>query len=137
MRVTTLPLITSACHCRGCQRMSASAYASTAIFPAAGFEVTQGEPVIGGIHGPDAHHFFCPHCLSWLFTRAEAMPQIVNVRPTLFDDATWFAPFIETFTKTKFVWAATGAQHSFEEFPPEEAYEPLIQAFATRNQSSW
>ena len=112
--------------------MSSSAFSLTAIFPADGFEVTEGEPVIGGLHGPDGQHFFCAHCMTWLFTRAKALPQIVNVRPTMFEDTTWFAPFMETFTKTKLSWVVTGALHSFDEFPPVTAYEGLTKAFATR-----
>ncbi len=112
--------------------MSSSAFSLTAIFPAEGFEITEGDPVIGGLHGPDAQHYFCGHCLTWMFTRPAAMPQIVNVRPTMLDDATWFAPFVETFTKTKLPWAHTGAAHSFEEFPAPEAYPALIQEFAAR-----
>jgi hypothetical protein len=130
IRVSKPPLITTACHCRGCQRMSASAFSLTAIFSADAFEVMQGEPVIGGLRGPDAHHFFCPQCMSWMFTRPEPLPQIVNVRPTMFDDHAWFAPFMETYTSAKLPWAVTGARHSFAEQPPIEAYAPLIQEFA-------
>ena len=109
--------------------MSSSAFSLTGIFPSDGFEVARGEPVIGGLHGEDAH-LFCAHCMTWLFTRPKAAPQIVNVRSTMFDDATWSAPFIETFTKTKLPWAITGAAHSFEEFPPMEAFGGLLNAFA-------
>jgi hypothetical protein len=55
----------------------------------------------------------------------------VNVRPTLLDDHAWFSPFMETFTKTKLPWAATGAVQSFEEFPPMDALEELLKAYAT------
>ncbi len=132
IRVTKAPLVATACHCHGCQRMSSSAFSLTAILPADGFEITAGEPVIGGLHGADAQHYFCAHCMTWMFTRPTPMPQIVNVRPTMLDDATWFAPFVETFTKTKLPWVNTGATHSFEEFPPPEAYPALIQEFAAR-----
>jgi hypothetical protein len=130
IRVTKPPLITTACHCRGCQRMSSSAFSLTAIFPVDGFEVTRGEAVIGGLHGPDAPHFFCEYCMTWIFTRPAQAPQVVNVRPTMFDDHDWFAPFAETFTRTKLPWAVTGARHSFDEFPPMEAQEGLLKAFA-------
>jgi hypothetical protein len=113
--------------------MSSSAFSLTAIFLADAFEVTQGDPVLGGIQGPDIHHFFCAHCMTWMFTRPASLPHIVNVRPTMFDNHHWFSPFLETFTKTKLPWATTGAVHSFEEFPPLEAYEPLMQAFAEAN----
>ena len=93
------------------------------------FEVTHGEPVIGGIHGSEAHHFFCAYCMTWMFTRPVLAPKVVNVRPTMFDEHRWFAPYIETYTKTKLPWAVTGAARSFEEFPPMEEYESLIKAF--------
>src|SRR5690242_20124365 len=71
-RVSVAPLLTMACHCRGCQRMSASAYSLSAAIPTQGFTVIQGEPVIGGLHGP-TRHFFCPHCKSWMFTKPEGL----------------------------------------------------------------
>jgi hypothetical protein len=125
IRVTKPPLATSACHCRGCQKMSSSAYSLTAIIPADGFAVTKGEPVIGGLHGPDTHHFFCGHCMTWMFTRPEGMP-FVNVRPTLLDDTAWFRPFMETFTTTKLPFAETGAVRRFAAFPAMEEYEGLV-----------
>jgi len=67
-RIAAPPIITMACHCTGCQRMSASAFSLSAVIPSAAFLVTQGEPVIGGLHGP-SRHFFCPYCMSWMFTR--------------------------------------------------------------------
>jgi hypothetical protein len=130
LRVTGTPLITGVCHCRGCQRMASSAFSLTAIFPADSFELTRGVPVIGGLHGSDVQHFFCEHCMSWMFTRPQALPHIVNVRSTLLDTPPSSAPFMETFRKTKLPWVVTGAPHSFEEFPPVEAYLGLMQAFA-------
>ena len=132
VRVTQASLMTTACHCKGCQRMSSSAFSLTGIFLSDAFEITKGDPVLGGARGPDSHHFFCPQCLTWMFTRPEQLAHIVNVRPTMFDDATWFAPFMETHTKTKLPWAVTGAVHSFAEFPPLEAYEGLMKEFAAR-----
>jgi hypothetical protein len=133
IRVTAAPIMATACHCNGCQRMSSSAFSLTAIFLAAAFEVTKGEPVIGGLRGPETHHFFCPSCLTWMFTRPVPMPQLVNVRPTMFDDRAWFDPFVETYTKAKLPWATTGAVHSFDEFPPMESYDGLMKAFRARN----
>jgi hypothetical protein len=128
-KISAAPLLTMACHCRGCQRMSSSAYSLSAAIPAAAFEVTQGEPVIGGLHGA-TKHYFCGYCMTWMFTRPEVSDAFVNCRPTLLDDASWFSPFIETFTSTRLPFAATGARHSFEEFPPMDAYEELIAEYA-------
>jgi hypothetical protein len=128
IRVSAMPLLTMACHCTGCQRMSSSAYSLSAAIPSSGFEVIQGEPVIGGLHG--AHrHFFCGYCMTWMFTRPDGMDWFVNVRPTMFDDPRWFTPFIETWTREKLPWASTPAAHSFESLPAMEEFEVLTKAY--------
>jgi hypothetical protein len=130
VEITAAPVMTAACHCLGCQRMSASAFSLTAIMPSAAFQVTQGEPVIGGLHGDDLHHYHCPWCKTWMFTRADVMQGFVNVRPSLLEDRAWFSPFIETMTRDKLPWARTPAKHSFEEFPPMEDFATLMREFA-------
>lgn len=130
IEVTAEPLMTAACHCTGCQSMSSSAFSLTAMIPASGFEVTQGEPVIGGLHGPQQHHYFCSYCMTWMFTRIDGVDAFVNVRPSLFDERKWFVPFIETMTKEKLPWAHTPATHSYEGFPSFEDLEKLMTEFA-------
>jgi hypothetical protein len=127
--ISAAPLLTAACHCRGCQKMSASAYSLSAAIPTAGFAVAQGAPVIGGLHGA-TRHYFCPHCKTWMFTRPEGMDDFVNVRPTLLEDASWVVPFIETYTKTRLPGVVTAAKHSYEEFPPFADFGKLIEEFA-------
>lgn len=131
-RVAAGPLITMACHCTGCQRMTSSAFSLSALFAADAFEVTEGEPVIGGLHGDDVRHFFCPHCMSWMFTRPQAVPGFVNVRSVLFDGVEGLEPYAETFTSEKLPWATTPAVVSFEQFPPEGAWGELIGGYAAR-----
>lgn len=111
--------------------MSASAFSLSAAIPTEGFSVLQGEPVIGGLHGP-TRHFFCPYCMSWMFTRPEGLDFFVNLRVTMLDDASWFTPFIETCTVEKLPWATTPAIHSFERFPPPQAYAGLLEEYASR-----
>lgn len=125
LRVTGVPLVTMACHCRGCQRLSASAYSLSSLYPSSAVEVTAGEPVIGGLHGENGQ-YFCPHCLSWLFTRPKALGDLVNVRATMLDDAASYRPFMETYVRDRLPWAATGAVHSFEEFPPRDRFPALL-----------
>ena len=84
-----------------------------------------------GLHG-EAHHHHCPHCKSWMFTRTDGMDFFVNVRPTLLDDPSWYVPFAETQTAEKLPWATTPAVHSYERFPPMEAYGGLMKEFAER-----
>ncbi len=130
IEITARPLMTSACHCTGCQRMSSSAYSLTAMIPSNAFSVTKGEPVVGGLHGPRQHLFFCPGCMTWILTRIEGIDDFVNVRPTMLLDTSWFSPFIETMTKEKLSWATTPATHSYSEFPPMTEYQSLMAEFA-------
>jgi len=127
--VSAGPIMTAACHCLGCQRMSASAFSLTAMVAAEAFAVTEGAPVAGGLRGPELDHRFCPQCLTWMFTRI-AGAGFVNLRPTMFDDVSWFRPFIETCTAERLPWATTPARHRFAGFPPVEMYESLMRAFA-------
>lgn len=129
LRITAAPILTMACHCTGCQRMSSSAFSLSAAIPTDGF-VVEGETVIGGLHGDDAHHHFCAHCMTWMFTRPVGIDWFVNLRPTMLDETAWFSPFIETYTSEKLPWATTPAKHSFEKFPEFSDYEGLTKAFA-------
>ena len=110
--------------------MSSSAFSLTAMIPSSGFNVTEGKPVIGGLHGPQQHHYFCAYCMTWMFTRIEGVDAFVNVQPSLFDDHSWFVPFVETMTKEKLSWAQTPALYHYEAFPPLEDYEKLMGEFA-------
>ena len=128
-RVSGAPLITMACHCKGCQKMSASAFSLSSLYASDAFKVTEGEAVIGGLHG-QPRHFFCAYCMTWMFTRPPGIDFIVNVRPTMLEDTGWYSPFIETYTSEKLAWATTPAVHSYEKFPPMEDYEGLVAAYA-------
>ncbi|MDQ0318391.1 hypothetical protein QO002_000529 [Pararhizobium capsulatum DSM 1112] len=132
LKISKPPILTMACHCTGCQRMSSSAYSLGAAIPTDGFEVTQGEPVIGGLHG-EHKHYFCGHCMSGMFTRPAGMDWFVNLRPTMLDNVSWFSPFIETYTSEKLAFAETGARHAYETFPPMEAYEGLMAEYHTQS----
>ncbi len=134
-RVRGAPLVTMACHCTGCQRMTASAFSLSALYSSLRFEVVQGEPVIGGLHGA-TRHFFCSHCMSWLFTRPEGLDDFVNVRTTMLEDPKNLAPFMETYTREALPWAKTPAVHSFEALPPMELYPELLAEFARASSQS-
>jgi len=125
-RLTEAPWMEAACHCRGCQRMTGSAFSTTLIMPASGFAVIAGDTVIGGLHGDEADHHHCDWCRSWVFTKPRADLGFVNVRATLLDDAGWFAPWMETQTDEKLPWASTGAARSFGRFPEMDQFQGLI-----------
>jgi hypothetical protein len=128
MQVTAPPMVTMACHCRGCQKLTSGPYSLSMLLPAGGFEVVSGEPVLGALKGEN-QHFYCPSCKTWLFTRPAGM-DLVNLRSVLLDDASWVAPIMETGTAARLSFAQTGAEFSFEGFPDPSEYPVIMQAFA-------
>jgi hypothetical protein len=129
LKVTQAPLMSMACHCTGCQSMSSSAYSLTLIIPEAGFDVTQGEPVLGGLKGEQAGHYFCGSCMTWMFTRAKGHP-FVNLRPSMLDDHAWFVPYMESYTCEALGWAKTPAVKRYETFPETVDFPALMAEFA-------
>lgn len=129
MAITSSPLLSLACHCKGCQKLTSSAYSMAFIVPESGFEVTEGEPVLGGLHG-EHKQYYCEYCKSWLFTLPAQMDTIVNVRSTILDDASWVVPFIDIETADKLPGVVTGAKMSFEGTPPMEEFTAIAAAYA-------
>ena len=130
-RATGRPLVTMACHCEGCRRMTGGPYSLTAMFAADSFAVVAGEIVAGGADHAFGHRF-CGACLSWIFTRPPVMEGLVNVRASLFDQPTWTEPFIETCTAERLPWATTPAVHSFATWPPPERHADFMAEYAAR-----
>lgn len=128
-RVSQPPLFTAACHCRGCQRMTGGPYSLSAAIPDEGFEVIAGAPVAAGAD-PDFGHQACPACHSWVWTKHPMMEGFVNLRATMFDDPSWFVPFIETWTDEAFPFAATGAPRSFPGHPAADDFATLLAEYA-------
>jgi len=125
------PMLTIACHCTGCQHMTASAFSLSEAYQPTQFRLVEGDVVIGGIHGA-AHHYHCDYCKSWLYTDPGKDAGFVNVRSTMFDEPLRESPFAETYTVEGLPWAATGAVQSFEKFPPMELWPELIKDYAAR-----
>ncbi len=129
LKVSAPPVITMACHCAGCQKMSASAYVLTMMVPASGLEITAGETAPGGLQ-QTLDHRFCAFCKTWMFTRADPTGQFVNLRPTVLDDHNWVEPFVECCVTEKLAWATTPARYSFDQFPGMEDRPKLIAEYA-------
>jgi len=126
--VSAPAMLTIACHCTGCQRMTGGAYALSVAVPTAGFEVTAGEPVVGGLRGQVAHHH-CPQCMSWVFTRPPGLP-FVNVRTTMLDRPQDFPPYLDIWVSEKLPWVTPTSAHAFDQFPAPEEWPALMQAYA-------
>ena len=135
LTVQGAPLMTFACHCTGCQRMTASAFSLSAMYPEAAVTI-EGDAVLGGMRGELRHHF-CPSCLSWVYTTAPIMGPMVNIRSTMLDGGPAQEPaFIECWTSEKLPWASTPAIESFAQLPEPQAFPRLLQAYAAFSQSA-
>ncbi|SLN53084.1 Glutathione-dependent formaldehyde-activating enzyme [Roseivivax jejudonensis] len=128
--VSKPPLVTMACHCRGCQAMTGGAFSLSVAVPDDGFDHQGADPVRGGTRGEGIAHFFCPDCMSWMFTRIEMLPGMVNLRATMLDDPAWAAPFVETQTDEKLPFAHVDAVASFARFPEMAEMQDLVERFA-------
>jgi hypothetical protein len=123
------PLVTMACHCTGCQRMTGGAYSLSSLYPADCFLMSKGATVRGGMKtGPD--HQFCPECMSWMFTVPQGLDGFVNVRASLFNDAADHRPYVEMCRSEALPGASSGAVRSYEGFPRETEFPELIAEYA-------
>jgi hypothetical protein len=128
VQATGRPLVTGACHCTGCRRMTAGPYSLGAIFPSNAIEVVGATTPIGV--DPGSGHQGCPLCASWVLSKPPGLGDIVVVRSSLFEDANAFAPFVESFTSEKLPFVGFVAPHSFERFPNPAEFPALIAAYA-------
>ena len=115
--------------------MTASAFSLSEGYNSGAFRLTDGDVVVGGIHGP-TRHYHCDHCKSWLYTVPEGLADFVNVRSTMFDEPRQESPFVETYLSEGLPWARTGAAHSYDKIPAMEEWPVLIQQYAGRT-TAW
>lgn len=121
VRIAASPLLTLACHCRDCQKLSAGAFSLTTMFPRDAFSCA-GDLVEGGRGTAGRAYYLCRSCLNFVFTRIDAAGSRVNLRTSVLDDAADFAPFVEVMAGEKLPWVHVPAVHSYTRYPetPEE-----------------
>lgn len=130
--VTAPPLLTLACHCRDCQKLCASAFSLTTMFPAEAFFLT-GDLIIGGRGHGARQHFFCKSCLNFVYSRIGSASSRINLRTSLLDAAADFAPFVELMTNEKLPWVTLPVAHRFAEYPMDQTVlQALMSDFAAR-----
>lgn len=72
-----------ACHCRECQKQSASAFGLSLTVPRAGFKVTRGEPSFwtrDTDSGGRLKCAFCPSCGTRLWHEAASRPETLSLK---------------------------------------------------------
>jgi hypothetical protein len=123
------PLVTMACHCIGCQRMTGGAFSLSSLYPDDRFQILEGETVRGGLKtGPN--HRFCASCMSWLYTVPDGFEGFANVRSSLFADAAEHRPYVEMWTREALPLAQSGAEVKYETVPDEAQFGDLMASYA-------
>ena len=120
------PVDAKVCHCRDCQKFTASAFSLTTMVPRDGFSC-DGEVTFGGLKRDGRAHYFCASCLNFVFSQIGEDSPRVNVRTSLLKAAARFEPFIEIMTEEQMPWAKTPAKHSYARYP--ETVEELQDLF--------
>ena len=131
-QIKQAPLLSFACHCRGCQKLTSSAFSLGIMIQIDQFELTKGETVVGALHKSDARYGYCGWCKCWVTSEPRAGNGVINVRSTLIDGPLALEPFIEMWMKEKIPWASTPAKHSFDETPSLDAFPSLVSEYMQR-----
>lgn len=77
------PVALYVCHCRECQKQSASAFGISVILPREGFHVTRGRPKFWSRTTESGGHLkgaFCPDCGSRLWHERSAAPHMISIK---------------------------------------------------------
>lgn len=104
------PILTYACHCTDCQRITGTAFSLAVIVPESGVRLTKGEPrPIERIadSGRVNVRRLCRDCCCWIsgLGRPNEVGIVVRrVRAGTLDDRSWLQPTAHFFTRSKQPW---------------------------------
>ena len=114
------PAFVGVCHCKNCQKVSGTAFASVVGLPKPALSVTGGLKTYDdqGDSGKAMWRRFCPECGSSVIDEAEAMPGVVMVLTGTLDDASWVKPAMEIYCESAQPWVNLGGErHRFPKMP--------------------
>jgi hypothetical protein len=98
------PLVLYVCHCRDCQRQSASAFGMSLEVPRAGLRVTNGAPhywTRGADSGRRLRCAFCPTCGARLWHEPEEASDTVTIKAGSLDEPVDVSTAIHIWTLRK------------------------------------
>jgi hypothetical protein len=127
--VTGPPLVTFACHCAGCRKLTSAPFSLSSLYPGDRFELTRGETVQGGLHGEHTQ-LYCPNCKTWLFTYPGGSDAFVNVRSTLLEDAERHPPFLDINRAEALPFGSSGAVEAHDTVPQDSAWPEVMRRYA-------
>ena len=93
------------CHCSLCRKATATAFATNAAVAASDFVVIEGESALKAYDSsPGVHRLFCSNCGSPIFSRRDAMPDVVRLRLGTLDTPLPAPPTAHYFVASKAEW---------------------------------
>ena len=105
--VTDEPLVTVACHCKDCQKLSTSAFSISMVLNRSGFKILSGKlkswerpTAAGGV----AVCWFCPDCGNRIFHENPAMPNVIRLKPGTLEDTSVLEPQAHVWTCREQQW---------------------------------
>lgn len=116
--VTGEPVYHAICHCEACRASAGAPMVSWYATKEEQFTLKSGEPkTFEGT--PGAQRSFCPRCGTGLFYRnATALPGLVDIQSSTFDDAGEHAPGVQVQCAERLPWMTRlGEMPEFERFP--------------------
>ncbi len=113
-RCTAEPFVAYTCHCRACQRITASAFATCMQVPVEALTVTEGAPkqaVRTADSGNRLTTSFCASCGSALFVANSARPRTRTIYVGSLDQASEVEVNAHIFTNRKLPWVQLPDAH--------------------------
>lgn len=102
-RVTAVPVDSSYCHCRMCQRRSGAPAVATVDIPVGGFEIVQGAPAAYQSSAA-AHRVFCRDCGTELYFALIDDPPSLSLNIGTLDDPEAVRPLKHIWTSSRLSW---------------------------------
>jgi hypothetical protein len=106
-KVTQEPIVTVACHCQDCQKLSASAFSISMLLPPDSFHLLQGELSVferPAELGGTATCYFCPGCGNRIYHDNPERPGLFRLKPGGLDDTSQIVPQAHVWTSRAQPW---------------------------------
>lgn len=104
------PVFVGLCHCRDCQKVSGSAFATVVGVPKSAIKVAGTLKSFSkrGDTGKTIARMFCPECGASVVDEAEAAPNFVMIAAGTLDDASWLRPTSQIYCASAQPWVQLG-----------------------------
>ncbi len=101
------PLTFYICHCRECQKQSASAFGLSLTVPRAAIQIVRGQPKMwtrNADSGRSVTCAFCANCGTRLFHDRSYNRETINIKAGTLDDPNWLRPIGNIWTDSAQPW---------------------------------